>query len=169
MARRYHFQFKYKLFPFELEDKSPKDKFDILRPCINTVLHGPNAKVNQPFLLDSGADYIFIRYDVANLLGLTLSKDMKTITTAGSAIKVYESNIKIELVQGKSGHILGEEIPCYVFKKGIKLPNIMGREPLFNEFKVTFEQYQNVVRLSYMGHIYRRKRRKGKGVRSYLL
>ena len=166
MQNCYQFQFQYKILNWDSEDKSPGNKYDIPRPCIMALLKGSNdRKLIQPFLLDSGADRIFIKHDLAKLLGLRLSGNKKTITTAGNPIKVFESSIDISLVQGDGSFNLGDKVYCYVFDEEKRnIPNIMGRLPLFDEFKVTFEQYKKFTTLTYRGHIFTRTKNKARKI-----
>jgi hypothetical protein len=112
----------------------------------------------QPFLLDSGADNCFLKFDLAELLGLKMSEKTTKVKTAGADIEVYTSNVNMGLIGDEGYCNIGENLPCYVFSEKKKdVPNIMGRNPLFDKFRIIFQQYDDKVVLSYMGKVMARK------------
>jgi len=117
----------------------------------------------EPFLIDSGADNPFIKHDLAELLGLQLSERTTKVKTAGADIEVHTARAEMGLVQGNGYCPIGDSVFTYVFSKDkMDIPNIVGRTPLFDRFKITFQQYDGTVLFSYMEKIMAR-RMAGKG------
>jgi hypothetical protein len=106
----------------------------------------------------TGADNSFIKYDLAELLGLKLSDKTVKVKTAGADIEVYTSRMEMGLVQGKGYCEISKEAFTYVFPKEKQdVPNIIGRTPLFDKFKIIFKQYDGKVSLAFMAKLMARK------------
>lgn len=62
------------------------------------------------------------------------------------------------LIQKNGYYELGENVSSFVFPEGKDdVPNVMGRKPLFDLFRIVFEEYNNTVRLTCMKHVMGRK------------
>jgi len=159
MENCYHFDFKYKTIKWLAEGDQEKKIHEVRRPVVMVLLSGADGiRLAEPFLLDSGADNSFIKYDLAELLGLELSEKTVKVKTAGADIEVYTSRIEMGLVQGNGYCEISKEAPVFVFlKQKQDVPNIIGRTPLFDKFKITFQQYNGTVSLAFMAKVMARK------------
>ena len=154
MDNLYNFMFRYKVINWEPQDQTELGIFERKRPNVQVLLEGTNGrKIKRLFLLDSGADHPFIDYELAQLLDYKLEGKTK-VKTAGDDLEVYFSYVKMGLLQGKGHCKIGDKIHCYVFLEGkTDAPLIMGRDPLFDKFKIIIEQYDQKVNLRYRAHI----------------
>lgn len=159
MEKRYIFKFKYQTLKWGIKDDVTKEIYNVKRPAVMVLLKGKKGvELIEPFLLDSGADNSFIKYDLAELLELELSEKTSKVKTAGKETNVYETHINMGLIQRNGYYELGKKVPCFVFLKGkVDVPNVMGRTPLFDKFRIVFEQYNDTVRLTSIENIIRRK------------
>ena len=159
MENRYHFEFKYKTIKWVAEADHEQRIHEVRRPVAMVLLKGCNGtELVEPFLIDSGADNPFIKHDLAGLLGLELSEKTTRVKTAGADIEVHTARAQMGLVQGSGQCPIGDSVLTYVFSKEKRdVPNIVGRTPLFDRFRVTFQQYDGTVLFSYMEKIMARK------------
>ena len=159
MDNRYHFDFDYKTVKWRAEGDHEKKIHEVRRPIVMILLTGENKiRLAEPFLLDSGADSPFIKYDLARLLGLHLSDKTVKVKTAGADIDVFTTHLEMGLVQGNGYCEISEKASTYVFQQEkLDVPNIIGRTPLFDKFRITFRQYDGKVSLSFMEKIMARK------------
>jgi len=159
MENRYHFEFDYKTIKWQAEGDHEKRIHEVRRPIVMVMLTGENGiRLAEPFLLDSGADCSFIKYDLAQLLGLKLSDKTVKVKTAGADIDVYTSFIEMGLVQRNGYCEISKNAFTYVFQKEkLDVPNIIGRTPLFDKFRIVFRQFDGKVSLSFMEKIMARK------------
>ncbi len=117
----------------------------IKRPRLTLRISGDDADLEFYALLDSGADTSIIPLEFANILGLKKGKEIRTSGVGGVSVG-YESSLNLSLVgvNGITERI--SSIPVYV------LPTInqfvIGRKKIFDLFKITFEQYNNLILLS---------------------
>ena len=166
MQNRFRFSYKYHVFDWGDDKGAPKSiRGKKKRPCVVVLLRGPNGvEIVEHLLLDSGADYPIIKYDYSQLLGLELGEKKITIKTAGKDAEVYSSTINVGLVQSGGYFNIGEKVFCFVFSEDkTNVPNIMGRVPLFNQFRIIFEEYKESVSLNYISKTYSRLKRRPKG------
>lgn len=71
-------------------DDVEKGIHEVKRPAVMILLNGDNGvKLIEAFLLDSGADSPFIKFDLAQLLELNLSEKTEKVKTAGKDIDVF--------------------------------------------------------------------------------
>ena len=96
-------------------------------------------------LLDSGADVSIIPQDVAELLGIDLTKEREISRGIGGEVEVINTKIKINI---KKGHETYDFlIPVQVAMGGSKIPVIIGRAGFFDRFRITFDQANETVSL----------------------
>ena len=159
MENRYHFEFDCKTVKWHAEGDHEKEIHEVRRPIVMVLLTGENKiRLAEPFLLDSGADSSFIKYDLARLLGLHLSEKTVNVKTAGADIDVSTTNLEMGLVQGNGYCEISKKAFTYVFQQEkLDVPNIIGRTPLFDKFRITFRQYDGNVSLSFRESIMARK------------
>lgn len=96
-------------------------------------------------LLDSGADVSVIPQDIAELLGIDLTKEKEISRGIGGEVDVINTKIKINIKKGHESYNF--LIPVQVVMGDSKVPVILGRAGFFNEFKITFDQANEIVHL----------------------
>lgn len=125
------FQFKKEISPL----------FGIIqRPIAEVFIKHKTESIWQPvtMIVDTGADYTLLPHFFASLLGITISKDCKTIQTqgVGGTSKVYmvKEKLPVKLGEYKRTIPLG-------FLSSDYIPPLLGRHEFFETFKVVFENY----------------------------
>jgi hypothetical protein len=109
----------------------------IKRPMVQIEVSGPQNTKKFNALIDSGADYCLFNTEVAELVGLDLSKaKTRRLTGIGSIIEGFYLNDVEMRLEGIEKTI---KIPvCFV-----KTPNVgllLGQEGFFDKFRIRFEK-----------------------------
>jgi len=139
--------FKYK--NFERPDGSSS-----YGPYIPLTIKGPEASIDMLFLLDSGADYTVIPIELAEILGLDLSKPKERTSGVGGKIYTKLSDMVVELKNAHEKYTF--KIPIHVIlKKNSNVPPLLGRASFFNKFQITFNQREGKI-------VFKRAHRKDK-------
>jgi len=132
-------KFKYK--PEEVPVTPTSNRFKLVwRPIIPIILIKGKKFVGYEALIDSGADYNIFHGDLADILGikLTKGKSRKVYGLSGQPIKGYIHVVEIKLAEMrafKTSIIFSNQIPKYSL-------GVLGNEGFFNKFKVQFD-YKN--------------------------
>lgn len=97
---------------------------------------GPSPIIDA--LLDSGSDFILIPIVLAEALGLSMQDLPKPIGTAGGERRGLEARCDFEL--GRGGRV--EKYPNLKINviDSSDAPVLIGRDPIFKDFKVIFEE-----------------------------
>ncbi len=138
------FTFNYETQPAfrKLKDKSKIP----LYPYIPIKLYNGSKKTPlMEGLLDSGSDYTFLPKGVAEFLGLP---EIKREEISGIGGSQYSFVSEAGLIIGRGGREtdLGQ-VRVYIPETTQKIPLLIGRNPLFQEYQVIFEDYKNRVKL----------------------
>jgi len=96
-------------------------------------------------LLDSGADVSVIPQDIADLLGVDLTKEKEISRGIGGEVEVINTKIKINIKKGHENYDF--LIPVQIIMGDSKVPVILGRAGFFDKFKITFDQANEIVSL----------------------
>lgn len=107
-------------------------------PAIPVTLIGPKEKIDVVGLLDSGADFSFIPYDMAEVLGLNLSQKPQDIGGISGTVLAVPSTMKINIQKGRENYTIS--VGVYVSTKDMSddFPILIGRNGFFEQFKITF-------------------------------
>ncbi len=90
--------------------------------------------------IDSGADMTLIPSDFGRLLGMDLKKNRTTLAgVTGAPMKVSLQSTEIKI--GASVH---KAKVAVALRNNV--PYLLGREGVFNAFKITFEEYKSLTR-----------------------
>jgi len=90
--------------------------------------------------IDSGADMTLIPSDFGRLLGMDLKKNISSLAgVTGAPMKVSLQSTEIKI--GASVH----KVKVAVALRN-NVPYLLGREGVFNAFKITFEEYMSITR-----------------------
>ena len=132
-------KFKYKPEEVPVTPTSSRVKL-VWRPIIPIILIKDKKFVGYEALIDSGADYNIFHGDLADILGikLTKGKSRKVYGLSGKPIKGYIHVVEIKPVgmrAFKASIIFSNQIPKYSL-------GVLGNEGFFNKFKVQFD-YKN--------------------------
>ena len=134
--------FKYKK---EFDSKLNRE---IYYPAIGIILKEGDNQFETTAIIDSGSDTFFISEAAADMLNLKLGKEETADVLGRGNIKIKASNLNVIFVRGNNRIDLGS-IPVSV-GVGIKgkdssMDVIIGRNPIFDLLKITFEQYKKMV------------------------
>ena len=117
----------------------------ISRPIIPLTILYRSRFVQYQALLDSGADYNVFHADIADYLGITLTKGktMKVSGIGGDSIKGYSHvvNLKVGNNLFTSSIIFSRHIPDQAIA-------VLGNQGLFDHFRVTFDIKNSIIRLN---------------------
>ena len=96
-------------------------------------------------LLDSGGDFIVIPLPIATFLGLQLEQACD-VDTAGGTTSLYKA--KVDMAIGKEKyHTLYPQKEIHVSTRE-DIPVLLGRNPLFEDYEITFKKHINQLILS---------------------
>lgn len=113
---------------------------EILRPVANVQLRAVNGHwFPASMYIDSGADMTLIPADFGKLLGMHLSKNRSTLAgVSGSPLKVSLQSALIRI-----GASIQRSKVAVALRNNV--PYLLGREGVFNAFKITFEEYRQLT------------------------
>ena len=123
--------------------RKAKDLDDIpLYPLLNIKLYTERHKpINFEGLLDSGADGLFLPKQIAEGLGLPKIKRIKTSGILKSAM-CYRTNVGFIVGATKTRCIDFGIIDAAFPETESDIPILIGRDPIFKFFEVTFKEYK---------------------------
>jgi len=157
------FTFKYRLPP-ELRGRNiPEDSPHKRYPYMPIYLYHKQKKT-LPIegLIDSGSDYLFIPKGIAKFLNLPIGKKEEINGVCGSCNGI---ETKVGLILGRGG---GNREMDYGYVKAC-FPEIerntiilIGRTPIFEEYRVIFEDYKKKFKLIPKEEILERKKKRSK-------
>ena len=125
---------KYKYTSFFPPDRTLKW---IKRPIISIEVFGPNGSNKFSALIDSGSDCSLVNAEIAEMLGLDLSKGKPTEFTgiSGKTTGRRLENIQIKIEEFDKPI----KIPvCFVKSKTVGL--LLGEEGFFDKYRIKFEK-----------------------------
>lgn len=128
-------QFGPKIFKYKIIDR-------VLYPVISTNLFSGKKKIKIDALIDSGATISVFKDEVAEQLAIVIENGQEIyLGGVGGRIKGYIHKLEIE--------IAGKKFLCpVVFSHEYLVSfNLLGREAFFKQFKVIFEEKQNLLKL----------------------
>ncbi|OGG22173.1 hypothetical protein A3D03_02645 [Candidatus Gottesmanbacteria bacterium RIFCSPHIGHO2_02_FULL_40_13] len=111
-------------------------------PVIPLVFIAGEKRIRSQALVDSGATISIFGEETANSLGIDIILGKKTILGGvGGRIVGYIHNVKVR--------IAGKEFFCpIVFSHEYLVSfNLLGREAVFRQFKIIFEEKKNLLKL----------------------
>jgi len=97
-------------------------------------------------LLDSGGDFIVIPMPIAQYLGLEL-EEAGDIDTAGGTASLFKSTIDITI--GKNERAASYENNQIHVSTRSDIPVLLGRNPIFEDYEITFKKQKNQLILKY--------------------
>ncbi|MBI4035979.1 hypothetical protein HY383_03440 [Candidatus Daviesbacteria bacterium] len=124
-------------FPYTNLPGVPKDTKRPLVPV--KFIHKNKNTLPILCLIDSGADYSYLAFDIAVFLGISLKniKPQKSFGINGSSFICFPSKIDIELGGCKLS------IPVHFSNQlSTAFPCILGQEDFFSKARIIFERYK---------------------------
>lgn len=119
-----------------------KNSSGLYFPVIPLQLNYQGENIDSSALIDSGATISIFRSDVAEYLHVPVEKgELIYLGGVGGRIKGYIHKLEIE--------IAGKKFVCpVVFSHEYLVSfNLLGREAVFNQFKIIFEEKKKLVKL----------------------
>ena len=142
--KKFHLKFKY--LPPPGVRKKPLPQGVKLFPFLPLRLSFKGNKT--PYiegLLDSGSDGLLIPKQIADFLGLP---DLGDANSSGVGGKFKGHQTQVELSIGRGGReIQFGLVMAYVPNQVQDIPLLVGRTPVFDEFQVIFEEFNNMFHL----------------------
>ncbi len=115
-------------------------------PMIPIILIGNNdLRFETMALLDSGADSTCITQDIAEVLGLDLSGKKEPMGGITGETKCARSKVLVSINQTRFNY--KKNIEVFIIPNQEAMPVIIGREPFFSDFVITFDNYRQEVNL----------------------
>jgi hypothetical protein len=122
---------------------SVSDKF---RPYIPISIRYKRYSINTIALLDSGSDNTIIPLFLAEKVCLNLSAQKITnISSIGREMDVYKTHANIIFYLENNHEFTLKKVPVFVPTNSEYSNTILGRESIFNEFLITFDEYNKKV------------------------
>ena len=122
-----------KINPDQFKDAVPA-------PLIPIEFYYGTLKIRAEALIDSGADKIIFPKKIAKYLKLP-EFEIKKCSGIGGRTDRYETEVGLKI--GRAGKISELGILPASYTDNDDIPILIGREPIFNEYKIIFEQYKN--------------------------
>ena len=124
-------------FPFEEVETA---RGTVLRPRAVVRLIGPAESLLVRFLVDTGADTTLVTWQTGQYLGLVVSPDESPYSLGGisGSLPCYLRNLEVELGD--------QRFLCPVmWALSDDLPNLLGREVVFDRFHIEFRQSERRI------------------------
>jgi len=121
-------------------------KNDEFRPFIPISIHYKKGTERTLALLDSGADFTFIPLKIARRVGLSLSpKRVREVHGVGGIIDAYMTHATLIFYLGEKQEFVLNKVPVLVSDDENFKYNLLGRDSIFNEFIISFDEYDKKV------------------------
>jgi predicted aspartyl protease len=134
-------EFSYTDFPVKA-NSSAKRTILISRPIIPLTILNKDRFVQYQALLDTGADYNVFHADIADYLGITLTKgkSMRVTGIGGDSIKGYIHVVEIKVGKKlvKTSILFSRQIPD-------NATAVLGNQGFFDHFCVTFNYKDKAI------------------------
>jgi len=141
-------------FPYNVRPgarKLPKEEKMKLQsyPLLPVRFYQPNnKKIMTPVfegLLDTGSDGVHIHREIKEVLGLS---QMKKVESEGMGGKYQSYETEIGLIIGRGGREVDFGVVKAVYPENdLNVPILIGRDPVFKEYQVIFEEYKKKFKL----------------------
>ena len=124
------------VFPYQQDARGQ------LFPVVLVKLTSGKKSVDAYGLIDSGATISIFRSEVADALGIDIETGTQIyLGGVGGHIRGYRHDLKIE--------VAGKKFVCpMVFSREYLVSfNLLGREAVFEQFRIIFEEKKNLLKL----------------------
>jgi predicted aspartyl protease len=103
-------------------------------------------------LLDSGGDFIVIPMPIAQYLGLELKK-AGDVDTAGGTASLFKATLDISIGKNEVFNLY-ENNQIHVSTRS-DIPVLLGRNPIFEDYEITFKKKKNQLIFKYVKGTYK--------------
>ena|SRR3989338_8605793 len=111
-------------------------------PIVPLVLWHGLQKLNTDALIDSGATISIFQPAIAEFLGIKIESGKEIfLGGVGGRIKGYVHQLKIEISDKK---LVAPVVFSYEYHVSV---NLLGRDSVFDRFKISFEENRRIVEL----------------------
>ena len=119
----------------------------IRRPIIPVTLSSAAGKsIDIEAFIDSGSDNTVIPKDIADFLELELGKKTDEIALGGEKFKAALWHVHMTVTDGRETVRLPDIVVSVPIEGGTVLEEVLiGREPFFRDFDITFRQNSNRI------------------------
>jgi hypothetical protein len=122
---------------FRYKSVKRPDGTEVKTPSIPILLSG-KENFETIALVDSGADISAIPRDLAEILGLDLTKEKSSAYGIGGKVNSVETTVNITIERGHEHYAF--RIPVKVILDDFDFPMLLGREGFFDKFTISFDQ-----------------------------
>jgi hypothetical protein len=122
---------------FRYKSVKRPDGTEVKTPSMPILLTG-KENFETIALVDSGADISAIPKDLAEILGLDLTKEKSSAYGIGGKVNSIETAINISVEKGHERYSF--RIPVKVILDDFDFPMLLGREGFFDKFIISFDQ-----------------------------
>ena len=145
--KKISFTFKYSVRPGAR--KAPKNKKNKLPsyPLLPVRFYNPKDKNHKTPIFEAltGSDGVHLHRDISDSLGLTRLKKTES-EGMGGIYNCFET--EVGLIIGRGGRFVNLEVVTVVYpEKGLNVPLLIGRNPVFEEYQIIFEEYKEKFKL----------------------
>ena len=127
-------------------------KNDRPRPRLPVKVQYKKGSETVLALLDSGADFTFIPKHIASKVGLSLKpKKMMTVIGVGGKVEVYKTQATLVIMLDEEEMALSRVTVLVPEEPGFR-HTLLGRDTIFREFKITFNEYYQSVTFNRIYH-----------------
>jgi predicted aspartyl protease len=144
--------FRYKIF-------QPPGGNERKRPMIPVTFINGDESVETLALLDSGADFVALSKEMAEVLGLDLSGPQANCTTPSGAAQTTETKVTIKIGRNHESYALVVPVKVLLLDSS-GTPPLLGRIGFFDEFEITFNQRSEKIYLKRLDKADRKTDRK---------
>ena len=127
------------------------------RPCVPIRLTGPTMAMDIDTILDTGADITIIPKTVAEAIGLDLTAAHQSMGGIGGSIDAIPTSVSIRISKGREYRVI-DNAPVLVPNDNNLSFSLLGRQKIFEKFKVIIDEENQMVTLKPKPHRGRRGR-----------
>jgi predicted aspartyl protease len=114
------------------------------RPMVPVVFSNGEVSFEIACLLDSGADYLAINQEMAEVLGLDLSGPREPCKTPSGSAEAVQSSVSIRIYKGHESYSLFVPVKVLLIPDN-GTPPLLGRTGFFDEFEITFNDREGKI------------------------
>ena len=128
-----------------ISGSSDHDSSFVKRPMVEVEIFGPNGSIKELALIDSGADRSLFNREVADYLGIDLSKgkDWLVLGISGAPLpqKIISVDMQVKHLEKKFFSEVG-------FVSGLNTIALLGQKDFFELHRIKFEKDHDIFELT---------------------
>ena len=116
------------------------------RPFILVSVHYKKGTEKTVALIDSGADFTYIPLHIASKVGLSLKpKNIIPVHGVGGKVDAYKTQATLIFYIGDNEELTLNNVPVLVPTEPSFRHTLLGRDTIFQEFIISFDEYDKKV------------------------